>query len=125
MIEDFDLPVVNRSLLTIEAKAPFVEWLNSIRGEEELNLKLTHTVESVNEEVVAYLIPELVDEEDQELFLERFWVTLFELQLSGWIRDESEWPKKRTRKMFDSWFNCKFGSLVFDLWGKDKLGYED
>jgi hypothetical protein len=50
---------------------------------------------------------------------------LFELQLSGWIVDESVWRKKKSRKMFNDCFELKFGSIVFDLWSKDPLEYQD
>lgn len=125
MIEDADLPALNRSLLIIEMKQPFVDWLNSIRDKEELKKQVVYTLDDVNDELATYLIPEIFDADDFEAFMERFWIMLFELQLSGWMLDEKLWPKQRTRKLFDQWFGLECSTLVHDLWGKEPLGYQE
>ena len=35
--------------------------------------------------------------------------------LGGWVRDESLWPKNRTRRMFQEWFEIQMGAMVQDL----------
>jgi hypothetical protein len=125
IIESTDLPALNRSILTIEAKQPFVDWLNSIREEEELEGQIVYTVDDVNDELTAYLIPAIFDSTELEDYLDHAWIMLFDLQLSGWMLEEMLWPQKRTRKMFDQWFSCKCSSLVLDMWGKEPLDYQD
>lgn len=124
MIEDTDFPSINRSVVILEFKQPYIDWINSIREEEELKKKIVYTMEEINDDPRAYLIPEISDPPDLEIFLERSWIMLFELQLSGWVLDEEPWPRKRTRKMFDQWFNVKCSSLVVDLWGKEPLEHQ-
>lgn len=125
MIEDADFPSINRSLITIELKQPYVDWINSLREEEELKKEIFYTVENINDELTSYLIPEILDPQDLEHYLEHAWILLFELQLSGWSLDETLWPKKRTRKMFNEWFEIKCATLVIDLWGRDPLKHQE
>jgi hypothetical protein len=35
-------------------------------------------------------------------------------QLDGWYTDESVWPKDRTLKVFQQWFECRLHSVVLD-----------
>ncbi len=123
MIDDTDFPAVNRSLLLIQMKQPYVNWANNISDRSKSEKETTHTLENINLEPQSYLIPEISDFEDFESFIDHSWRLLFELQLSGWSTDEKLWPQKRTKKMFNEWFDIKSSSLVIDLWGKDALGY--
>ena len=79
----------------------------------------------LNDEPSSYLIPEIFDEDELDLYLDRIWVLLFESLLAQWSTDESLWPKKRSKKMFSEWFDITLHSLVHDLWSKEKLGYSD
>lgn len=124
IIEDASFPSINRSLITIELKQPYVDWINSLREEEELKKEIFYTTENINDELTSYLIPEVLDPQDLEFYLEHAWILLFELQLSGWSLDEKQWPKKRTKKMFNEWFEIKCGTLVIDLWGRDPLEHQ-
>lgn len=125
IIEDSDFPYVNRSLITIYMKQPYVDWINSLREKEELEKGILYDVNGINEEPTAYLIAEIFDPSDLELYLERYWIVLFEMQLSGWMLDKKVWPKKRTTEMFNAWFEVKCSSLVIDLWGQEPLGYQE
>ncbi len=106
-------------------KQPYVDWTNSLSDRAESEKENPYTLESINDDPAAYLIPEILDYMDLESFIEHSWVILFELQLSGWSTDESLWPKKRTLKMFKEWFDLRFSSLAIDLWGKEPLSYQD
>lgn len=125
MIDDSDFPSLNRSLLLLEMKQPYVDWANALPDRNELEIDKPLTISEINSEPYTYLIPEIYDDSDFDLVIERMWPMLFELQLSGWTTDDKLWPKKRTRKMFDEWFNLKCSSLVIDLWGKEPLDYSD
>lgn len=124
MVDDLDFPSLNRALVTIECRQPFVDWINSTREKEQYKNGSIFELDQINEEPVAYLIPEMLNMNDFDLFLEMNWGMLFEMQLSGWILDEKLWPKKRTKKMFKEWFNIKCSSLVIDLWDKEPLNYQ-
>ena len=39
----------------------------------------------------------------------------FEHILGSWIIYESEWPKKRTLKIFREWFDIEYKSMIWDM----------
>lgn len=125
MIEDFDFPSINRSLLILNMGQPYADWANNLPDRTDGEKETLITVEFLNSEPTTYLIPEVFDDTEFDLYIEHAWILLFELQLSGWTTDKNLWPKKRTLKMFKEWFDIKCSSLVTDLWGKDPLGYSD
>nr|BFD66495.1 hypothetical protein HAGR004_15170 [Bdellovibrio sp. HAGR004] len=120
-----DFPSINRSVLIINLKQPYIEWTKTLPDRTDMEKESPPTVEELNADATSYLIPEMLDDADFETYIEHSWELLFELQLSGWIMDEKLWPKKRTLKMFNEWFDLKCSSLVVDLWGKDPLEYAD
>lgn len=125
MTEDSDFPDINRALLVIQVKQPYVDWTNNLPDRHESEIKQPHTLERINDEPAAYLIPKVRDNEKLDAFVTRKWAQLFEMQLSGWTTDQSLWPKSRTRKMFNDWFDVKISSLIFDLSEKEPLGYNE
>jgi hypothetical protein len=101
---------INRSLLILKPKQPFLDWAHSLDAEGK-----HFTLEQWTEDSTAYLVPELWEDADQEELLESSYDILFEEQLAGWWTDEAAWPKARNLKMFLEWFDVEFHSLVFDL----------
>ena len=101
---------INRSLIILRIKQPFLDWARSLDDESK-----DLTLESLNEESTAYLIPEILGDSDQEEFLKTGYDILFEEKLAGWWTDEAAWPQQRDVKMFMEWFEVDFHSLVFDL----------
>lgn len=101
---------INRSLIILRPKQPFLNWACSLDDESK-----DLTLESLNEDSTVYLIPEIWQDSDQEEFLKACYDILFEEQLEGWSNDEVAWPKERGLKMFLDWFEVEFHSLVFDL----------
>ena len=125
VIDDFSFPSINRSMFLINMKKPYVDWANSLADRSDEEKERPHTIESLNQEPTCYLVPEIFDDYDLEAYIDHAWIMLFELQLSGWTTDDELWPKKRTMKMFNDWFEIKCGSLVIDLWGKEPLDYNE
>ncbi len=70
---------INRSLIILRPKQPFLDWACSL-DEESKDL----TLEGLNEDSTAYLIPEIWQDSDQEEFLNTCYDILFEEQLEGW-----------------------------------------
>ena len=101
---------INRSLIILRPKQSFLDWARSLDDESN-----DLTLESLNEESTAYLIPEILEDSDQEEFLKTCYDILFEEQLEGWWTDEAAWPQQRDLRMFLDWFEVEFHSLVFDL----------
>jgi hypothetical protein len=101
---------INRSLIILRPKQPFLDWARSLDDESK-----DITLESLNEDSTAYLISEIWQDSDQEEFLQTYYDILFEEQLEGWWTDEVAWPQQRDLKLFLEWFEVEFHSLVFDL----------
>lgn len=101
--------MINRSILIVRAKEPFVHWLKSLPDPFDISL------EEINEDSTAYLLPDYSYDNEQDEILARFYEVIFEEQLDGWWTEESDWPPKRDFAMFSKWFDVEFHSLVIDL----------
>ena len=119
-----DFPVVNRSSIIIRLKQPYVDWANALPDRAPEEIAQPHTLEALNDDASIYLIPEIGDNREVDLFLDKMWIMLFEEMLSGWTSDETLWPNRRTRKLFNQWFEISVHSLIKDLWSKEPLDYE-
>ncbi len=51
MVQELDYPVVNRSVITVRLKQPYVNWANKVSEEDEGDDCLIATVESLNSDV--------------------------------------------------------------------------
>ena len=101
---------INRSAVVIKPKQPFIDWLNSIPDEN-----IDFTLEQISEDNITFLIPEHDNPEDSKNYIRKRFDQIFEWELWGWITTEELWPKKRTWKMFQKWFDVEINSEVFDL----------
>ena len=101
---------INRSLVILKPKQPFLDWTRTLEDEDK-----DLTLEQLAEDSIAYLIPELWQDFDQQSLLQSYYDVLFEEQLAGWSMDETTWPQKRNLEMFLNWFEVEFHSLVFDV----------
>ena len=97
--------LVNRGVLIIKPKQPFVDWANSLPDPVRV------TVEELSKDCTAILV---LDVDDAEAYLRRIYRSIFEMELDGWHSDESCWPKKRDYRTFRAWFDVEFHSMVFD-----------
>lgn len=101
--------MVNRSVVTVKAKEPFVRWLKSLPDPMDISLK------EINEDTTAYLLPDCSDDDEQDKLLRRYYPAIFEEQLEDWWTDERDWPPKRTYSLFTEWFSVEFHSMLVDL----------
>jgi hypothetical protein len=102
--------MINRAAVILRYKEPFVKWINEsdpyndnpgITAEEEIN---DRTVYLISDE----------DGENIDKWMSRNYKTLFENELGDWYTDESLWPKKRDKKMFDAWFDIECHTVIID-----------
>lgn len=100
---------IDRSLMVVRPKQPFLDWVQSVDYDKDLTLEL------VRDEPTAYLIPQLWDDAEQAAILEWCYEEVFEAELESWYTDPDLWPQERDLKMFLDWFDVEFHSLVFDL----------
>ncbi len=101
--------MINRGVVVVYAREPFREWLQSLPNPCHL------TLEEINEDRTAYLIPEFEDEQEQEKALKKVYVTIFENELADWWTREDDWPRKRDLRTFRKWFEPRFHGIVEDL----------
>ena len=102
---------IDRSILIIRAKKPFLDWLHSLPDPQPVR----YTLDEVNRDRSAYLMPEYEDDSQMEYLLRKYFKQIFEEQLNGWWLDPEVWPSKRDLKTFKEWFDVEFHSVVFDL----------
>jgi hypothetical protein len=93
----------------IRPKQPFVDWANFVSNDGK-----QYTIEELNTECNAILLPEYQSDEHMADIFEDLYSDIFELELSSWLTDESEWPRRRTVKIFREWFDVEIHSMVFD-----------
>jgi len=112
------MDMINRSILIVKAKQPFQLWLQSLPDPADL------TLQQINRDNAAYLLPEYDDDGDRGKLLRRYFGLIFEEQLASWWRDETDWPVKRDLMTFTQWFDVEFHSVVLDLVDKPLLHEE-
>lgn len=101
--------MLNRCVITVKAKQPFFDWLQTLPEAAGM------TLEELNEDGIAYLLPELEDDDDLESVLPQCFDLIFEEELIGWRTDEKLWPPVRDLPTFLSWFDVQLRSIVIDL----------
>jgi len=101
--------LINRGVVVIKPKKPFLEWVD-----RSLALSPPVTMEYLQKDCTAILVPELYGLEDMLDYLEPFKPMLFEGELEGWNRDPATWPQERTSETFDAWFELEAHSEVWD-----------
>jgi len=110
--------MLNRSVLIVKAKEPFRQWINSLPDPDGV------TLEELNEDSTAYLIPEYDDDNQRDRILKKTFKDIFEEQLDGWWQDEKNWPVKRDFRTFKQWFDVEFHSVVIDIVDADLIDEE-
>jgi hypothetical protein len=103
------MELVNRNVVIINPKQPFLEWVNS-----DPTLSSPVSMEYLQQDCTAVLVPDQYGLEDMVDYLEPFKPSLFELELEGWNLDPATWPVERTNEVFDAWFELEAHSMVWD-----------
>ena len=110
---------LNRTVVLLGPKQPFLDWLNDVDPEEE-----ALTEEDIRDDNEVFLIPQFNDNSDSEKWVEKRWSFLFEHMLMGWIEDEAMWPQDRSLAMFREWFEIELHTMAWDL-SDEQLFVED
>lgn len=104
---------VDRGLLLVFPKQPFVEWVNSFDPSGH-----PVTLDELWREPVAILVDEFADAEEAEKLVERDHREIFEHLLLEWHTDEDQWPATRDYDAFREWFEVRSLSTVYDNSGE-------
>ena len=105
---------INRTAITIKPKQPFIDWINSAPDDGH-----NYTLQEISRDNLVFLIPEYDTSDSTTRYIRKNYKTIFDWQLWGWITDEEYWPKNRTWKVFQEWFEVQVSSEVFDLVDKN------
>jgi len=103
--------MLNRDLLIVRLKQPFVDWVNEA---DPYSGGSRMTLDEANEDVSTFLIHDAASEDIEE-WLEEFYTRLFDAILEEWYVDESLWPQDRSLALFKRWCDVEVHSMVFDL----------
>ncbi len=99
--------MINRSAVLIRPSKPYLDWARGLDDSGPLP--------DSNGEQSIYLIPEYETPEEAWQLLEECFQDIFERELWAWHRGGEDWPEGRDFKMFQEWFEIKFGSEIEDL----------
>ena len=100
--------VVNRAVVIVKPKQPFLDWLGSLPDPADISL------DDLREDSTAFLISDS-GAEHFDRWLRRNYQTIFQEQLWGWWTGEADWPAQRDLRTFRAWFDVEGHSLVIDL----------
>lgn len=106
-------PLLNRSLLIVRVKIPFIEWAKSL---DEEGPKVDLEAYEPN----AYLVDGVEGPDQLGRVLKRAWKAIFEHELAVWHRDPGDWPRRRGLTMFREWFDVELHPGVHDI-GTDPI----
>lgn len=108
------MEVLNRTMVTLVARPPFLEWIQSL-GDDCAEISL----DEVHEDSNAYLIPEIESEEELMEYFETSFKSFLESELADWVEDDTVWPERRTFKAFQEYFDVHVQTVVYDMGDSD------
>ena len=100
---------INRSLVIIRPKQPFIDWANQLPDAEWVS-----TLDDFKTDCLVILTPEYESDEEAVGYINEMYEDIFFEELCGWCTDESWWPHDRTKEMFWQWFEVELHSIVKD-----------
>lgn len=100
---------INRNAILVKAKKPFYDWINYVDPEFPM---------VDNDEGTVYLVKEMQTKEKIENWLKRNFDQIFINEMNDYHTLETDWPQKRTYKIFKEWFSVEISSLIVDLQDK-------
>ncbi len=97
---------INRNAIVVKPKKPFYDWVYYLYPESPVTKK---------EEANIYLVRERDSNEQTENWLKKNFDKIFQNELNDWHTDTSDWPQKRTFRIFKEWFEYEIHSMILDL----------
>ncbi len=108
------MKLLNRSAITLLAKAPFATWIASLPLEEG-NQSEVYTLDILRKEGNIYLINEVDEESDFTSSLQSSWQQMFENELAAWDEFGDHWPSDLSLELFSEWFEVCYQIMAFDM----------
>jgi hypothetical protein len=100
---------LNRSAILIIPRQPYADWANAL-DDDGPRFELSEA----NDELTVFLGPDLDTVEEIEAYVTKNFDYFFETSLFGWSTDPTQWPRRRTRRMFRDWFDIRIHTIVED-----------
>ncbi len=97
----------DRSAFVVKPKTAFLDWVRHITD-----------ISTDNDEITKgriYLAPMMFEPNELGKWLKKNFDTIFSNELNDWSEETSDWPHKRTYKMFNDWFSVEQYIDVVDL----------
>jgi hypothetical protein len=101
---------LNRGLVVVRAKRPYVTWANNVDGSS-----VTLSLAEARGRPDAYLIPEFENPDESLEWLRENCSMIFDLELDAWHTDRAGWPADRSWKVFKAWFDFEMVEITWDL----------
>jgi hypothetical protein len=108
--------VVERSIVVLKPKQPFLEWINNTLATSSDTLL---DLQSVRIDCNSYLIPEVNEIESGVAYVDEIYESLFQMELASWSEEQEFWPQELTLKMFWEWFDVEISPTLIDVSGED------
>lgn len=119
MSKTLQLGIINRGLVILKKKGPFLTWLKSLPEPVE-GIGLTEA----NEDPMSLLIPDFENAEEAEAFIKERFEKLWGFEMERWWEDTEDWEKNLTWKKFQEWFDIETSCIVWDV-GVDAIERTD
>jgi hypothetical protein len=100
------MKMINRAVLVVRPREPYLDWAASLDDDAPT------AVESLQDCVSVYLVPEDPTGREETPPLEDFFTEIFERELEEWCTDESAWPERRDLETFELWFDVTGESIA-------------
>lgn len=107
---DSFMHIVNRNVLLVKPRKPFVDWANRLPGAETLKV----SEGELRNDCLSVLIPDFAHEEQATAYIQTIYRFLFEEMLFSWCTDDKLWPKQRSFRTFQQWFDIEMHSMIVD-----------
>ena len=103
---------INRAVAIVKPEQPFLDWLHSIKNDENEDI----TLKCLQEDCSVYLLPEADTSEDHQKNVEEIYEDIFEDELNAWYVIDELWPAQRDYDTFKRWFTVEIHTVVYDPW---------
>ncbi len=101
---------VNRDVLIIFYKQPFIDWVNFVNGNDKIKCPALLEHDQGN----IYLIPEFDTHDEAMEYVRENFINIFKNELFEWYEDEESWPRDLTWEFFEGYFHYSWQSVVMD-----------
>jgi hypothetical protein len=108
------MKLLNRSAITLLARAPFAEWIAGLPLDSEL-ISVPTSLEELRKEGNVYLINEVDEEADFADALKHSWEMIFKNELAAWDEFGDHWPENLSYELFVQWFERANQIMTFDV----------